>query len=197
GCEVEPTVPGLDIGNVADELGAGVLGGEVPLDEVWGVGEVGVGDRGQPPRSWLAGDQAQLPHQGADELGAAGHAAAVEFGVDTAVAVRFIEFVEDLLNEFLESGPAAGGDRVGPTAPFVVSRFRDVHPVEHAYKRVVVLLAVDELELLGHRYSWAKKAAAFPRNSAFIRSSRTSFSSSRSRARSLTSIRQRVLIPRD
>ncbi|HEX2806737.1 MAG TPA: hypothetical protein VHN80_11260, partial [Kineosporiaceae bacterium] len=40
--------------------------------------------------------------------------------------------------------------------------------------------------LTAHRYSWAKKAAAFPKNSVFIRNSRTSRSSSRSRARSET-----------
>src|SRR6266496_4369024 len=174
-----------DVGNVTDKLGAGVVGGEVPLDEIRGVADVGVGDGGQPPRSWLAGDQAELPYQGADELAAARHAPAVEFGVDATIAVGFVVFVEDLLDELLESRTAPGGHRIGPAAPFVVSRFRDAHPIEHAHERVVVLLAVDELEFLGHRYSWAKKAAAFPRNSAFIRSSRTSFSSSRSRARSL------------
>src|SRR5689334_18409989 len=46
------------------------------------------------------------------------------------------------------------------------------------------LFRVGERVLLAHRYSWAKKAAAFPRNSVFIRNSRFSRSSSRSRARS-------------
>src|SRR5689334_12292404 len=46
------------------------------------------------------------------------------------------------------------------------------------------LFRVDERVLLAHRYSWAKKAAAFPRNSVVIRNSRFSRSSSRSRARS-------------
>src|SRR5205085_6609507 len=45
-------------------------------------------------------------------------------------------------------------------------------------------LRVDEHEFLTHRYSCAKKAAAFPKNSVFIRSSRFSRSSSRRRARS-------------
>src|SRR5258708_7765788 len=89
------------------------------------------------------------------------------------------------MKESRGSGAPECGDGIGTATPFVVCRSRHVHPDEHAHERVVFLLAVDELELLGHRYSWAKKAAAFPRNSAFIRSSRTSFSSSRSRARSL------------
>jgi hypothetical protein len=43
---------------------------------------------------------------------------------------------------------------------------------------------LDELVFLAPRYFWAKKAAAFPKNSLFMRSSRTSRSNSRSRARS-------------
>src|SRR5260370_24128570 len=48
------------------------------------------------------------------------------------------------------------------------------------------ILRVDELEPVGHRWSLAKYAAAFFRNSFSIFSSRVSRSSSRSRARSLT-----------
>src|SRR5690348_17962206 len=48
------------------------------------------------------------------------------------------------------------------------------------------ILRVDELEFLGHRWSRAKYAAAFFRNSFSIFSSRVSRSSSRSRARSFT-----------
>src|SRR5258706_16374806 len=101
GCQIEPAIPGPDVGNVADELGAGVLGGEVPLDEVRGGGDVGVGDGGQPPWPGVAGDQAQLAHQGADELAAAGNAAAGGFGGDAAGGGSFVGFVESLLNEFL------------------------------------------------------------------------------------------------
>src|SRR6266511_4210775 len=78
------------------------------------------------------------------------------------------------------------GRRVGAAAPFVIPRPRHAHPFTHLGDRVVGLLSVDEPVPTAHRYSWAKKAAAFPRNSAFIRSSRTSFSNSRSRARSET-----------
>src|SRR3954471_8339128 len=111
-------------------------------------------------------------------------ALAVQGGMDPAVPVGVVGVVEDPLDEGGQAGPTPGGRRGGPVAPLVEARGRHVHPRAHLHDRVPRLLGIDERELHAHRYSWAKKAAAFPKNSAFIFSSRFSRSSSRSRARS-------------
>src|SRR6266566_7715909 len=120
----------------------------------------------------------------ADQLIAHVHAHADELGVHPPVAVGAVGVGEDLPDEDLQPLLALCGRRLGSVAPFVEPRPRHVNPLAHLGDRVVGLLGVDEPVLAAHRCSRAKKAAAFPRNSAFIRSSRTSFSSSRSRARS-------------
>src|SRR4029453_7700619 len=79
---------------------------------------------------------------------------------------------------------AARGRRGRSVPPGVEARGRHLQPGAHLHDRVVFLFRVDERVHLAHRYSWAKKAAAFPRNSVFIRNSRFSRSSSRRRARS-------------
>src|SRR5258708_20260504 len=70
--EIKPALPGLDIRDVADHFLARLFRREIAVDEV--------GDRaglpvllGQrvPPRPRLAGPQAQLAHEGADQLGPA------------------------------------------------------------------------------------------------------------------------------
>ena len=62
------------------------------------------------------------------------------------------------------------GDR--PVTPLIEAGGGHAHPCAHLHDRVLRLLGIDERVARGHRYSWAKKAAAFPRNSAFIFSSR-------------------------
>src|SRR5215207_3466300 len=89
-------------------------------------------------------------------------------------------------DEQLQPFAAVRGRRGRPIPPFVVARPRHAQPGAGPQDGVGRLLRVDELKLCGHRYFWAKKAAAFPRNSVFIRSSRFSRSNSRSRARSET-----------
>ena len=69
-------------------------------------------------------------------------------------------------------------------AQVVVAGGRHLQHVAHQPHLVVRLLTVDELVACAHRYSRAKKAVAFPRNSIFARSSWFSRSSARSRARS-------------
>src|SRR5215207_3142668 len=94
----------------------------------------------------------------------------------------------------LQPLPARGGRRRRPIAPLVVARTRHLQPFAHLHDRVLDraagrggrLLRIDELIPHAHRYSWAKKAAAFPRKSFFNRSSRTSRSNSRSHARADT-----------
>src|SRR3954468_3908810 len=185
GGQIQPPGPGPEVGDVADQLDPRRVGGEVAADQV-GDG-LPAGDRGgRPPGPRLAGLQAQLAHQLADQLGAAGHAGAGQRGMDAPVAVGAIGVVEDRLDQRGKIGAAAGGGRGRSVAPLVEPRRRHSGPRAHVAHGVVVLLRVDELVACAHRYSWAKKAAAFPRNSAFMRSSRFSRSSSRSRARSET-----------
>src|SRR6266496_4199924 len=186
GRQIEPSLPGADVGDVPDERGSRCVGGEVSAYQVGDRGGVAGDRRDRPPRPRLAGHQAQLAHQPADQLIARLHAEAGKLSVHASVAVGAVGLSEDVLDEDLQLLLALGGRRFLPAAPLMKPRPRHVHPLAHLAGRVVSLLGVDELVLRAHRYSWAKKAAAFPRNSAFIHSSRTSFSSSRSRARSET-----------
>ena len=55
--------------------------------------------QGGSPRAGLAGLQAQLTHDAADQLGAAGHAGAGEVGVDAAVAVGLVGVLERLADQ--------------------------------------------------------------------------------------------------
>src|SRR3954452_2116975 len=62
-----------------------------------------------PPRPWLAGPQAQLAHDAADELRSAGHAPAGQLGVDAAVAIGLVGGLERLADQCAESLAAACG----------------------------------------------------------------------------------------
>lgn len=55
--EVQPTSPGRDIGNVADELFTGCIRDEVAGDEVWHLAGRSLCEV-EPLRAWLAGHQA-------------------------------------------------------------------------------------------------------------------------------------------
>ena len=70
GGEVDESLPGVDVGDVADELHPGAVGGEVPVDEVGHVRRgQGVGLGGDAERAWLAGHQALVAHDLAHQLG--------------------------------------------------------------------------------------------------------------------------------
>src|SRR5664280_731606 len=114
------------------------------------------------------------------------HAEAGQLGMHPPVAVGVVGVGEHLPDQQAPLGPAGRRRRARPAAPFIEPGGGHGHPLAHLHDRVQCLLRVDELVLTAHRYSWAKKAAAFPKNSVFIRNSRTSRSSSRSRARSET-----------
>src|SRR6185503_766540 len=146
-------------------------------------GLAGLG-RGRSPRSWLAGHQAEVPHEVADQLGPAVLALTPQRGVDAAMAVGAVGGVEDRLDKSGQPSATARGRRGRSVPPGVEARGRNLQPCAHLHDRVVGLVRVDERVLLAHRYSWAKKAAAFPTTSVFIRDSRFYRSSSRSRARS-------------
>src|SRR4029079_17945088 len=60
GGQVEPALPGRDVGDVADELAAGGVGGEVAAHQVGDRCRLLVRDRGRLVRPRLAGDQPEL-----------------------------------------------------------------------------------------------------------------------------------------
>jgi len=118
GGQIQPAFPGGDIRDVTDEFLAGRRRGEVPAEQVGDAVSVAVllGQHRAPgPR--LAGLQAQLAHDAADELQAAGEAPAVELGVDASVSVGLVGGAEGVLDESGELGAAAGGRRFRAAAP--------------------------------------------------------------------------------
>ncbi len=163
----------------------GGWGGEIPVYQIGDRAGIAGHGGGRPVGSGLAGDQVELAHQVPYELGADLLALPDELGVHPAIPVGLVGMLENSLDE---CGEVLTANRRGwgrPVPPFVISRRGHLGPLAHLHDGEVSLLRVDELKFRAHRDSWAKKAAAFPRNSAFIRNSRFSFSSSRRRARSV------------
>jgi hypothetical protein len=111
-----------------------------PGDEVGDVVFVAVllGQAGSPGAG-LAGLQAQLTHDGADELGAAGHAGAGELGVDAAVAVGLVGGTEGVGDQDGELLASLGGRGVRAPAPVEETRRGHVQPCAHFLHRVGVL----------------------------------------------------------
>src|SRR5271169_3896057 len=193
GGEIDFSLPGPDLGDVADELAVGGGGGEVPLDQVGDRGDVG-GLRGQRPGlADLAGHEAQVAHEAADELAGGLLALAGQLGVDAPVPVGLVVVVEDLLYLSLQVFLSYRGRGQRPVFPFVVAGFRHAYPQAHLREgrsisrrrgHIGGVLRCDERVLVAHCCSDAKYAATFSRKVTFCRSSRTSRSASRSRARS-------------
>src|SRR5919206_3958743 len=104
--------------------------------------------------------------------------------MNSTITIGAIGLVKNRLDKRGQVRAPLTGDRQRSVAPLVIARGGHLQPNTHFCDGIPSLLRIDERELLAHRYSWAKKAAAFPKNSVFIRNSRTSRSSSRSRARS-------------
>src|SRR6266851_4258427 len=193
GRKVQPSLPRLYVGNVADHFLARHGGAEVAVDQVRDRPGLPLAGGLRPPRPRLAGHQAQLPHQGTDQLRPGSHAPAPELGVHAAVAVGAIGVLERLADQQPELFPPFRRDALRPGPPFIESGPGYLKPRAHPRDRPSAglirgrdggVLHIDELIHVAHRCSAAKYAAAFERKSAFILSSRTSRSSSRSRARS-------------
>src|SRR5674476_1658414 len=191
---IQPALPGRDVGDVADEFGAGRLGGEVAPDQVRDRGPPAGLDRGAlAGASWLARNQPGRPHQVPDQLRPAQHAATGQHRVDPPVPVAGVMLGEDVVDHDAQLGPPPGHDRGRPRHPLVETRHRYRQPDTHQPHRVSGAaihiasgpLRVDELIPRAHRYSLAKKAAAFPKNSFSNFNSRTSRSNCASRARSV------------
>jgi hypothetical protein len=75
--------------------------------------------RRRPPGAALAGNQADLPHEVADQLRTAVLALAGQGGVDAAVAVGAVGGIEDRLDEGGQPSATSRGRRGGSVAPRV------------------------------------------------------------------------------
>src|ERR1039457_7610254 len=96
--------------------------GEVALDEVRDAVLLAVAlGECEPPEPRLARLQAQLTHEGPDELGPARHAPACQAGVDPPVPVGPVGVVEGPGNEQLEFLTPFRCSRSRPSTPFVES----------------------------------------------------------------------------
>lgn len=185
GSQIQPALLCRNIGDVTYYFLTGSLGSKIPLHQVRSRAGIIRRGGGRPIRPGLAGDQVKATHQLAHELEADLLALTHEVGVHPAIPIRLIGKLKNGLDECFEVLAAIRGGRSRPVSPLIISRLGNVGPLTHLHKGKVSPLRVDELEFRAHRDSWAKKAAAFPKNSAFILSSRFSFSSSRRRARSV------------
>lgn len=167
GGQIYKAFPGRDVGDVANELGARLLGGEVTPDQVGDATKVTPHRSGGPEHTRLGRGQIQLAHQGADQFGRAVLAAAQQGGMHPPVAVGLVRAGEDLGDQRGQQGAALRGGRGRPLAPLVVARPGHLQPGAHVDDRVAGLLRIDQLELgERHRFSAAKKAAAFSRTPA-------------------------------
>ena len=167
--EKRPALPRRDIGNVTDHLLAGNLGSEVRVHQVRDRPGLALLRGLRPPWPRLAGDQAQLPHDPADQVGAGRGALPGQLLCDPPVPVRGIRIVEDAPDDERELLPPFRCRAFRPRSPVIEPGFRHHQPCAHLRdSRSGIaggVLRIDELVHVGHRCSAAKYAAAFERNS--------------------------------
>src|SRR6185437_7621306 len=185
--EVGPACPGADVGDVADQPRAGLLAREVAADQVGRGLRVGVLPRGDAEGSGLGAGEVLLAQHPPHQLPGALDAGLLEVAVDAPVAVRAVRGRVRLRRRRGGLGASGRRRRQRAVTPGVVAARRDLeqHAAPPGREAGARLLRPDERVALAHRRSFAKKAAAFPRNSLSSRSCRFSRSSSASRARSL------------
>ena len=93
--EVKPALPGRNVRNTADELHARHAGGEIPQHKIGNIVLLAVTlGKADPPRSRLAGLQAQLAHQRPHQLRPGRHAPVRQVGVNAPVPIRAVGIVE-------------------------------------------------------------------------------------------------------
>jgi hypothetical protein len=191
GGEEYPAFPGRNVRDITDHFLARRRRGEVSVQQIRDrPGRRVLVGQAMPPGPRLARLQAQLAHQRPDQFQGAGVAGAQQRGVDPPVAVRLVRQLENHHDQLFQFLPACRSRRLRPAPPLVIARTGNPQPLAHLHDGVLgpavrsqsAFLRVDELVPSLYRYSLAKNAAAFPRNSRSSFSSRTSFSSSRSRA---------------
>ena len=115
GGQVDESLPGVDVGDVADELHAGTIGGEVPLHEI-GHGRCGLGVSfgRDPERARLTGHEALVAHDLPHQLRGAFRVLLGEVDVDAPVSVGAVRRREEVADSLRERFPTVGGGRLGP-----------------------------------------------------------------------------------
>jgi hypothetical protein len=119
---VRPTLvrsPRRCAGDVANEPGAGLFGGELAGDQVRGFHPLLTGQGGALVGAWLAGLQAQLAHQVGDQADAAGDLFAFERGRYPPASGGASRGGEDPLHVSGEFPAPRGGGGHRPVAPGV------------------------------------------------------------------------------
>jgi hypothetical protein len=119
GGQIQPTLVGAQVGDVTDETGAGLPGGEVTADQVRCADRLLTRHGGAFVRPWLAGFQPEFAHHVRDQADAAGDALPVERGRNTPAAVGAagrLEHPTDLGGQVTAPG---GGGGLGPVPPGV------------------------------------------------------------------------------
>jgi hypothetical protein len=120
GGQVDEPLPGVDVGDVADELRPGPVHGEVPFDQVRHVVRgVGIGLGGDPERARLAGDQARVAHDLAHQLRGTLGAGLGQIGVDPPIPVGAVGLGEEVLDMRRQRFSAGRGRRLRALGPVV------------------------------------------------------------------------------
>ncbi len=186
GDEVEPALPGTEVGDVGDPAAVRGAGGEVAVEEIVGDSDAGHPDGGCPP---LLGDQAGeagLAHQPLDAF-AADPLAVVEDEIrpDPRRAIDAAALAVQLTDPFGQPRVLERTRPGRPLRPGVIAGAADLEHTAHDHDRVRGLLRSDE-PVRAHRVppSRAKKAAAFFRISRSSASTRFSRRNLRSSSRS-------------
>ena len=120
GRKINESGPGPDIGNVPTQLLAGLIGGEVPPEQVRPLIQVLGRHRGAHLCSWLCGLQPQVTHDGADRGTVGPHTAPLQDHLDSPVPVGAIGVLKNVLNQDGQLLPPDGRLRLGTVAPGVV-----------------------------------------------------------------------------
>ena len=185
--EVGPAGPGADVGDVAAQPGAGLLTCEIAADQVRGGLGVGVLARRDAVGGRLSTGEVAFAHHAPHQLPRADDTVGEQVAVDTPVPIRSVRGRVSDRGQPSDLGTPGRRGRQRPLTPGVVAARRDLeqHAAPTDREPRARLLRSDERIPLAHRRSFAKKAAAFPRNSTST-AAPTPRLSSASRARSLT-----------
>ena len=105
--------------NVTDELHAGAVGGEVPLHQVRYGQSLDVRVCRATKRAWLAGDQALITHDVANQLRGTFTAFINQVGVNTPIPVGSLRVFEEVMDPGAKRVTPSRGGRLGAAPPMV------------------------------------------------------------------------------
>jgi hypothetical protein len=152
GGQVEPALPGLEVGDVADQPLARRRAGrvEVPPDQIRRLHRVLAADRGAPIGARLHRPQTELAHQVRDQPDAALVPLTVERSGHPPTARGLPRVVEDPPHLFGQLSTTRCGRGLGPVAPGVEARTRHAQQRTHPDDLVGGLLRLDQRAALGY-----------------------------------------------